>query len=45
MRVIIAKQTGPLQRPAESLVQQGFFQCVEAGEFALVEGFDALAFG
>ena len=32
------------QRTAESLGQQGFFQLVQGGEFALVEGFEALGF-
>ena len=34
----------PLQFPAEGLVQEGFFQLVEGGELALVEGFEALGF-
>ena len=33
-----------LQRPAESLMQQGLLQRVEGGELALVEGFEALGF-
>ena len=32
------------QLPAEGSVQQRFFQFVERGEFALVEGFEALGF-
>lgn len=33
---------GILQLAAEGLVQQGFFQGVEGGQFLLVEGFEAL---
>ena len=33
-----------LQRAAEGLVQQGLFKFVQCGEFALVEGFEALGF-
>ena len=31
-----------LQRPAKSLVQQGLFQLIQRGDFALVKGFEGL---
>jgi hypothetical protein len=30
---------GSLQLPSKRLLQEGFFQFIEAGDFALVEGF------
>lgn len=35
---------GGLKVPAEGLVEEGFFQGVEGGEFALVDGFQTFGF-
>jgi hypothetical protein len=41
----LAGRRHALQRPGEGLVQEGFFQVVEGGQFLLVEGFEALDSG
>lgn len=45
LRICLKQAAFASQDSAESLGQQGFFQLGKGGEFALVEGFEALGLG